>query len=308
MMAPVLLAGPTATGKSETAVALAERIDGEIVSVDSMQVYTGLNIGAAKPSLELRARAPHHLLDVAGLSEPFDAARFTILATKAVAAIQARGRTAILCGGTGMYFNAWLHGLGESPAPDPELRARLEASPLPELLDELAKRDPAAFDEIDLENRRRVVRAVEVIRLTGRPFSQQRARWPERGQALAGRSFGILRDRDDLRRRTDRRVEAMFAGGLIDETRGLLLQGLERNRTAMQAIGYRQVVEHLAGKRGRLETIESVKQRTWQLVRRQMTWFRTQLDLEWLEVAPEETPESVAARIARRLDTAATEP
>ena len=178
------------------------------------------------------------------------------------------------------------------------MRAELEAKPLPELLDELARTDPVTFDEIDLENRRRIVRAVEVVRLTGRPFSQQRAAWPERAPALAGRSFGLLRDRDALRRRIDARVDAMFSGGLIDETRALLTQGLGENRTAMQAIGYRQVVDHLRGERSRLETIDLVKTKTRQFAKRQLTWFRGQLDLEWIEIGSGGSVDDIAGRIA----------
>ncbi len=298
MTAPILITGPTATGKSAVALALAERIGGEIVSVDSMQVYRGLDLGTAKPSPEERARVPHHLVDVVGLSEVFDAAKFVELATGSVQDIQARGRVPILCGGTGMYFNAWLNGLGSAPPPDAALRAELEAKPLPELLDELARTDPVTFDEIDLENRRRIVRAVEVVRLTGRPFSQQRAAWPDRAPALAGRSFGLVRDRDALRRRIDARVDAMFSGGLIDETRSLLTQGLGENRTAMQAIGYRQVVDHLRAERSRLETIDLVKTKTRQFAKRQLTWFRGQLDLEWIEIGAGGSVDDIAGRIA----------
>jgi tRNA dimethylallyltransferase len=295
------LAGPTAAGKSAVALALAEQINGEIVSVDSMQVYRGLDLGTAKPTAAERSRVPHHLIDVVGLTEAFDAAKFVQLAGVAVAEIQARGRVPILCGGTGLYFNAWLNGLGEAPAPDPALRAELEALPLPALLDELARRDLPTFDEVDLQNRRRVVRAVEVIRLTGRAFSAQRAAWPDRAPALAGRSFGLLRPRADLVRRIDQRVEVMFRAGLVDETRRLLEVGLGQNRTALQAIGYRQVVEHLRGERGRLETIEWVKIRTRQFAKRQLTWFRGQLDLEWLEVSADETPAQTAAELLARL-------
>lgn len=297
----MVLAGPTAAGKSAVALALAQRLGGEIVSVDSMQVYHGLDLGTAKPTAAERARVPHHLIDVVGLAETFDAAQFVRRATDAIADIQSRGRVPLLCGGTGMYFNAWLNGLGEAPPPDPALRAELEALPLAALLDELARRDLPTFDEIDLENRRRVVRAVEVIRLTGRPFSEQRAAWPERAPTLAGRSFGLLRPREDLVRRIDQRVEAMFRAGLIDETRRLLEQGLEQNRTALQAIGYRQVVEHLRGERGRLETVELVKVRTRQFAKRQLTWFRGQLDLEWLEVGRDEAPETTAEALSQRL-------
>jgi tRNA dimethylallyltransferase len=296
-----VLAGATAVGKSAVALALADRVGGEIISVDSMQVYRGLDLGTAKPSAEERAAIPHHLVDVVALTEAFDAAKFVQLATAAVASCQSRGRVPILCGGTGLYLNAWLNGLGDAPPPNPTLRAELEALPMAALLDELARRDLPTFDEIDLKNRRRVVRAVEVIRLTGRPFSEQRAAWPDRAPTLAGRSFGLQRPREHLIRRIDQRVELMFRSGLIEETRQLLEQGLESNRTAMQAIGYRQVVEHLRGERGRLETIELVKVRTRQFAKRQLTWFRGQLDLEWIEVGREELPTATARRMADKL-------
>lgn len=298
---PILLAGATAVGKSAVALELAAHVHGEIISVDSMQVYRGLDVGTAKPPPAERARVPHHLIDVVGPDEAFDAARFVTLANEAVASIQARGHTPILCGGTGLYFNAWLNGLGEAPPPDPALRAELEATPIAALLDELARRDWATLDEIDIHNRRRVVRAVEVIRLTGKPFSTQRAAWSDRAPALRGRSFALARTREDLVQRINARVDAMFAGGLVAETSRLLEHGLAGNRTAMQAIGYRQVVEHLQGARGLRETIELVKIRTRQLAKRQATWFRGQMDLDWLELSPGEDPAETARRLSSRL-------
>lgn len=301
-MNPIVISGPTASGKSAVAMELAERIGGEIVSVDSMQVYRGLDIGTAKPSAEDRARVPHHLVDVVGLREPFDAACFVRLAGAAIAETTARGRVPILCGGTGLYFNAWLGGLGSAPPPDPALRAELEALETAALLDELARMDPVTLDQIDLQNRRRLVRAVEVIRLTGKPFSQQRARWPERGgAALTGRAFGIERDRADLVRRIDERVERMFAAGLVAETRQRLEEGLRENRTALQAIGYRQVAEHLEGLRSLRATVEQVQAKTRQFSRRQRTWMQGQLDLDWLEVVANETAATTAERIIGRL-------
>src|SRR6266513_1973397 len=175
----VIIAGPTAVGKSSAALSLAERIGGEILPVDSLQVYRGLDIGTAKPSAQERKRVPHHLIDVVELSEPFDAAQFSRLAHTAVADIQQRGRVPILCGGTGLYFKAFLEGLGGAPPAEPALRAELEATPLLELLDELERRDPDTFSRIDRANPRRVIRALEVVRLTGRPFSGQRAMWTE---------------------------------------------------------------------------------------------------------------------------------
>jgi tRNA dimethylallyltransferase len=298
---PLLLAGPTAVGKSEVALLLAERLGGEIISVDSMQVYRGLDIGTAKPSAADRSRVPHHLLDVVELTEPFDAAKFAARARAAILQTRERGRVPILCGGTGFYFKALLDGLGDAPPADPALRSALEAAPLADLLRELAERDPATFERIDRQNPRRVVRALEVIHLTGKPFSEQRAHWPVRGVPRnlhdAPCFFALSRGSEDLRKRIDLRVSQMFARGLVAETQELLRRGLDQNRAAMQAIGYRQVIEHLRGERSLAETIALVKTRTRQFAKRQMTWFRRQLPVTWIEADPEEPMEVVAARL-----------
>jgi tRNA dimethylallyltransferase len=301
--APLFLAGPTAVGKSAVALALAERLGGEIISVDSMQVYRGLDIGTAKPSRADRARVPHHLIDVVEITEAFDAAQFVRLAQEAVADIQARGKVPIFCGGTGLYFKAFLAGLGNAPPADPRLRAELEATPLADLLRELEQSDPETFRTIDRQNPRRVIRALEVIRLTGKPFSVQRARWsdvpstfdPRRSTVL----FGLARSPADLRARIDARVDDMFRRGLVEETEQLLARGLEQNRTAMQALGYRQAVEHLRGARSLPDTVALVKQRTRQFARRQMTWFRHQLPVRWIELTPNSSAETTAKDLAR---------
>jgi tRNA dimethylallyltransferase len=287
-------------GKSVVALRLAEKLDAEIVSVDSMQVYRGMDIGTAKPSANDRARLPHHLVDVVEVTQAFDAAQFVALARMAVAGIQARGRIPLLCGGTGLYFKAFLEGLGEAPPADAALRAELEATPLPELLRELAERDPATHERIDRQNPRRVVRAVEVIRLTGRPFSAQRAAWQQTSATMPqeGRCFGLTRAQGDLQRRIDARVEEMFRRGLVAETEQLLAHGLAQNPTAMQALGYRQVVEFLRGARSLPETIELVKIRTHQFAKRQMTWFRRQMRLTWLSLEAGDNPEPVTEEIA----------
>ncbi|HEX4265873.1 MAG TPA: tRNA (adenosine(37)-N6)-dimethylallyltransferase MiaA [Verrucomicrobiae bacterium] len=297
----LFLAGPTAVGKSEIALLLAEKIGGEIISVDSMQVYRGLDIGTAKPSPAERARVRHHLIDVVEITEPFDAAQFVRLASAAVADIQARGKAPIFCGGTGLYFKAFLEGLGEAPPADEKLRAELEAMPLPELLAELAERDAVTYEKIDRKNPRRVIRAVEVIRLTGKKFSEQRAEW-QKSTVHSPQStvlFGLARETSDLRARIDARVEAMFARGLVEETRRLLEHRLAQNKTAMQALGYRQVVEHLRGERGLPETIDLVKIKTRQFAKRQMTWFRGQLGLRWIEIGAEDTVETAVATASR---------
>jgi tRNA dimethylallyltransferase len=290
----ILLAGPTAIGKSEIALALAEKLNGEIISVDSMQVYRGLDIGTAKPTEEERARVRHHLIDVVDLTEPFDVAQFVRLASKAVEEIRSRERIPILCGGTGLYFKAFLDGLGDAPPTDPALRSQLEATPLRELLAELATKDPAAYETIDRQNARRLIRAVEVLRLTGKLYSEQRANWSASNEA--GRNatratrekqlfIGLTRLPAELHQRISARVDKMFQRGLVAETEELLKRGLAANRTAMQALGYRQVVEHLRGVRSLPETIELVKIRTRQFAKRQMTWFKKYGAWKWMSPA-----------------------
>jgi tRNA dimethylallyltransferase len=281
---PIFLAGPTAAGKSALAAELCQRLGGEIISVDSMQVYQGLDIGTGKPSAEERRRVRHYLIDVVTLKEGFDAAQFVRLAGLAAQEIQARGRRPIFCGGTGLYFKAYLEGLGPAPPGDAHIRAELEATPLAQLLEELERRDPAAFQSVDRRNPRRVMRALEVIRLTGQPFSAQRAQWSRGARPGAG-MIGLTRPMGELAQRIHERVEEMFRQGLVAETELLLTQGLAENPTAMQALGYRQVVEHLRGQRGLAETMELVKIRTRQFAKRQLTWFRRQMNLEWITLS-----------------------
>ena len=296
---PLFIAGPTASGKSALALALAEQFGGEIITADSMQVYRGLDIGTAKPTAAERAHVPHHLLDICDLHEHFDAAQFVRLAQQAVTEIQARGNLPIFCGGTGLYFKAFIAGLGEAPASDTALRTELEAQPLATLLAELETSDPATFAAIDKQNARRVVRAIEVIRLTGKPFSAQRADWQPAAvdPALAARYFCLKREPADLHARINVRVDEMFQRGLVAETEHLLAHGLAENRTALQAIGYRQVVEHLRGERPLAETVELVKIRTRQFAKRQFTWFRAQPYINWLELKTDEPVASVWHRM-----------
>jgi tRNA dimethylallyltransferase len=287
MQDAIHIAGPTASGKSAVALALAERIGGEIISVDSMQVYRGLDIGTAKPTAGERARVRHHLIDVAGMDQPFDAAQFVALARAAEREIRDRGRRPIFCGGTGLYFNALIGGLAEVPPADPALRVALENTPMEQLLEELRAGNHETFARIDRQNPRRVVRAVEILRATGRPPPRT---WSK--GARTGYWFGLDLPRPVLNQRIEARVDRIFQAGWVEETRRLLANGLEQNRAAMQAIGYRQVVEHLRGDRDLPSTIALIKQKTRQYAKRQATWFRRQLELDWLAVG--EAPESAA--------------
>ena len=298
--AAVYLTGATASGKSALALSLAKRLGGEIVSVDSMQVYRGLDIGTAKPSAAERAEVSHHLVDVAGLDEAFDAAQFVRLAKRAESEIRERGNRPIFCGGTGLYFRALLEGLGESPPGDESLRELLTAMPMEELVAELTAKDPQAAEQVDLQNPRRVVRAVEVIRLTGRPYSAQRTGWDESRQ-VAENFFCVQREVDELNGRIHSRVDAMFEQGLVEETKRLAKHGLRENRNACQALGYRQVLDHLDGALGLEETVEQVKIKTRQFAKRQRSWFRNQMTCERVDWVAGEDADVCCERLIGRI-------
>ena len=296
---PVLLAGPTGSGKSAVAMHLAPLLRGEIISADSMQVFRGMDVGTAKPTPEERARVRHHLLDLVSPAEDFDAARWLAAAEEAVDGVRARGGCALICGGTGLYFSAWLRGL-DAPAPaDPRLRAALEARPLAELLAELKDRDARVHEAIDRANPRRVVRALEILRLGGQPLRRTAAGTLPPPSLLRGALVILRREAPDLRARIERRVDAMVASGLVEEVRELRAQPGGLGRTAAQAIGYRQVLQHLEGGMDFAAMVAEVKTRTWQFARRQGTWFRNQFP--WarvVEVAEQEPAEQTAARLA----------
>lgn len=285
----IFITGPTAAGKSQLALLLAERVNGEIISVDSMQVYRGLDIGTAKPTHAERARIPHHLVDVCDLQEEFNAALFVERASAAAKGIHDRKKTPVFCGGTGFYFKALFEGLGDAPPSDSRLRAELRAAPLSALVTELTEADPGLSAIIDLQNPRRVIRAVEVLRLTGKPFSAQRAEWTKGSANRLTRPllYAIGRSKPDLHARIHARVDAMFAQGLIEETRDLLNRGLRQNSVAMQALGYRQVIEFLEGERTLDATIALVKARTRKFAKRQITWLNNQLEVGWVELTSE---------------------
>ena len=286
---PISIAGPTASGKSAVAMEVAKQIQAEIISVDSMQVYRGMDIGTAKPTPDEQAGIPHHLIDCAGLEETYDAARFVREANEAERQIE----RPIYCGGTGLYFQARQEGLGETPQADAAVRTAIEAMRHEERLAELEAADSLTFERIDQQNPRRVVRALEVIRMTGKPFSEQRAEWQN---TVTANFFLIEREREDLRTRIEARVDGMIAAGLVEETCSLRA-ALENNRVAQQALGYRQVIRHLRGELDLPDTVALVKSRTWQFARRQMTWFRRLQGAVSLAVPADEAPSETARRI-----------
>jgi len=285
-----VIAGATACGKSALAVRAAEQCGGEIVGGDAFQVYAGLEILTAQPEPALRARVPHHLIGEVSLHRRFDVAQYAELARVRIAEIHARGRVPIVCGGTGLYLRALLRGLAELPAADEKLRAELEQQPAEELVRRLRDLDPAGAVAVDRQNPRRVIRALEVCLLTGRPFSSFREQW-----AVPPRARGVFlhRDRAELHTRIAGRTERMFHAGVEAEVR----RAGDAGETAASAIGFREVQRLDAGEINRAECVRLIAESTRQYAKRQETWFRRETGLRRVELS-EPVFETVASALA----------
>lgn len=285
------LVGPTASGKSELALGAAHALgDVEIVSIDSMQIYRGLDIGTAKPTVAERTAVTHHMVDVADALDEWSVARFQLEARAAIADVEARGKRALLVGGTGLYVRAVIDPL-TFPPEDRAVRAELErevatADGLRGAYDELERVDPVAASRMEPGNARRIVRALEVIRVTGRPFSSFGLGLGEFGAPVVlVRLVGVWLPRRELARRIGARFAAMREAGLVDEVRGLTARG-ELSRTARQAIGYKEVLDHLDGREPSLDAaLEIAEARTRKFARRQRMWFRRDPRIAWLGTA-----------------------
>jgi len=285
--------GPTAVGKSEIAAAVASELDAEIVSADAFQIYRGLDLLTAKP--DTATRAPHHLIGTISILEDMNAEKYRRLALQAISEIQSRKKLAIVAGGSGLYIKALTHGLSVAPAADPDLRARLNELSLEELRQKLLRLDADAVRKIDLRNRRRVVRALEICLLTGKPVSSQRTQWsedvvaaavsggslPMRTPAAAMRGVFVFRERNELYERINRRVEAMFDAGVIEEVR---MAGA-MSETASKMIGLREIRELLDGKMSILQCVAAIQQATRRYAKRQLTWFRRQTNFQPLNLS-----------------------
>jgi len=283
-MIPVLaVVGPTAAGKSALSVALAHALDGEVVNADSMQLYRGMDIGTAKLDETEREGVPHHVLDIWAVREPASVAAYQGLARAAIDDIRARGRVPLLVGGSGLYVRAVLEHF-EFPGTDPDVRADLEAElaaagPAP-LHARLAGLDPVAAGKILPSNGRRLVRALEVIALTGRPFT---ASLPEPVPAYESVQIGVDVDTEALDRRIGDRVDRMWRLGLVEEVRRLETEGLRDGLTASRALGYQQILAHLDGAGTEADAAAATAQGTRRFVRRQRTWFRRDPRIRWLD-------------------------
>lgn len=299
----VVIAGATATGKSELAVALAEEIDGEIINADSMQLYRGMDIGTAKLNHEERNGIQHHLIDILDVDQDATVAQYQELARERADQLLAQGKNVVLVGGTGLYIKAFLDDL-QFPDTDMAVRERLleegERIGLQAMHERLAILDPAAAAAIPKENLRRVVRALEVIEITGKPFTANLPRTGE-GRYPFAQQFGLVMDRENLRERIDARVDRMWERGLVAEVDGLLEKDILKGRTAQAAIGYAQIIDHRLGKISADEAREETKRATRAFARRQETWFSRDQRITWVkESTLHERKSVILANIARR--------
>ena len=272
------LLGPTAVGKTEIAIQLAQHLDAEIVSVDSRQIYRQMDIGTAKPTAEEQQAARHHLIDCVDISQTFSVADYQSLADTAIADIQNRGKRVLLVGGAGLYFRAVVDGLFEGPGADPLRRERLEQEAAQHGVDILHERlracDPASADRIHPNNLVRVIRALEVYELTGIPMSQHQQQWHQGSQRYPFIAFCLTLPRALLYRRIEQRVDVMLANGLIAEVESLLVAGHARDTPALRSFGYKELIAYLDGECTYLKAVEQLKQNTRRFAKRQLTWFR----------------------------------
>ncbi|HEX7405883.1 MAG TPA: tRNA (adenosine(37)-N6)-dimethylallyltransferase MiaA [Candidatus Nanopelagicaceae bacterium] len=283
-MSVYVICGATATGKSDVAIELAQHLDGEIINADSMQLYRGMDIGTAKLSHQEQMGIPHHLLDVLDVSEDASVAWYQQSARDLIAQIEVRGKNAIIVGGTGLYIKAILDDLN-FPDTDPAVRGALnlqaEKIGAEAMFDRLQKLDPAAALAIDAKNLRRVIRALEVIEITGKPFTANLPR-KESSQFPQARQFGLAMSREALADRISDRVDRMWERGLVSETDELIARGIRNGRTAQLALGYAQVLKVREGLLSETEAIEETKRATRQYARRQETWFSRDARIQWI--------------------------
>jgi tRNA dimethylallyltransferase len=283
-MKTIVICGATATGKSDLAVELAKEIGAEIINADSMQIYRGMDIGTAKLSLDERNGIPHHLLDVLDVNQDATVAWYQELARKAVTEIHGAGKHAIIVGGTGLYIKSILDELN-FPDTDAQVRQRLTEEAklfgIVNLFERLAQLDPAAAAAIDVKNERRVIRALEVIEITGKPFT---ANLPREDSSIYpdAMQFGLVMDRAELGARVEARIDRMWERGFVSEVDSLISQGINQATTARRALGYAQIIAMRAGEISETAAIEDTKRATRQYVRRQETWFSRDARINWI--------------------------
>jgi len=295
----ILIIGVTSSGKGRLAFELAKALDAEILSVDSMKVYRRMNIGTAKPPKEIRDRIPYHLIDVVEPDESFSVARFLELAQTAIREIESKNKPIVAVGGTALYIKSLLFGLFEGPGADEQIRAKLKeqshAQGLNSLYEQLQKIDPDTASRVSANDERRIIRALEVYKLTGKPISTFQSQWNQ-SSSNDWIIIGLRREKTEESKRINARVKKLIDAGLVDEVKGLLAEPKPLSSQARCAIGYAEIIEHLSGKTTLDEAIELIKKNSRKLAKAQRTWFKTFKNVHWLDLAPDETVDSVLAR------------
>ena len=276
------IVGPTAVGKSSIAAEVAQRLGAEVVSADAFQIYRGLDLLTAKPDKSTLAKAPHHLIGAVPLGEEMNAEKYRALAEEIIAG----RKPVIVAGGTGLYVKALTHGLATLPGANAKLREKLERSTSAELLRSLRALDPDGAEKIDQQNRRRLIRAVEICLLTGKPFSSQRVEW---GQSLPENGVLLSRERGELYARINQRVEEMFAAGVVEEVRA----AKDLGPTAEKALGVREIRELIAGEISQAECVAKIQQATRRYAKRQLTWFQRQTNFQSLNLSAHRPAEAI---------------
>ncbi len=296
----ILILGVTASGKSRLAFDLAEHFDAEIISIDSMKVYRRMDIGTAKPPKQARELIKYHLIDVVEPSDSFSVGAFLDAASDAMEQIKKNNKKIIAVGGTALYIKSLLYGLFEGAGTNEqirtELRARAEAEGLGELHRDLMKIDPIAAERINPNDAKRIIRALEVYQITGKPISSFQKQWEQRQIKHGWTIIGLRREKIHASSLINRRVKMMIDAGLVDEVKSLLDEDKPLGKQARCAIGYAEIIEHLNGRIGLEEAIESIKVNTRRLAKGQRTWFKTFQNVHWLDIANDETPEQTLTR------------
>ena len=306
----ILILGVTASGKGRLGFDLAQKTDAEIISIDSMKVYRRMDIGTAKPLGEARERIKYHLVDVVEPSDSFSVGTFFDEASDAIEQVKDRGKNIVAVGGTALYIKSLLYGLFEGAGSDEnvrsELREQAETEGLTELYRELMKIDAVAAERINPNDARRIFRALEVHRMTGKPISSFQKQWEQSRMQHDWTIIGLRREKTDASGRINKRVKKMIAAGLVDEVKSLLAEEKPLSRQARCAIGYAEIIDHLNGKTNLEEATELIKVHTRRLAKGQRTWFRTFEDVNWLNIEPDEPSERIFERAKKIVQDATT--
>jgi tRNA dimethylallyltransferase len=299
-MSKILILGVTASGKSTLAFELSKTIGAEIISVDSMKVYRRMDIGTAKPPAEKQKLIPYHLIDVVEPSEAFSVDKFLDLTEKAVADIQGRGKPVVAVGGTAMYIKALLFGLFEGPGSDEKIRGRLQKTAkevgIAPLHQKLQQVDPEAADRIHPNDEKRIVRALEVYEITGKPISHFQKQWEAEHPSGDWTVIGLRREKEIESQRMNARVKKMIEAGLVEEVKGLLAEDKPLSPQAAAAIGYAEMIAHLKGEMELDETVEKIKINTRRFAKSQRTWFKTFRNVHWIDIAEDDTIATVLGK------------